>query len=382
MAEPPIDLLALNREILLNPGSAGKNALVAFLELESPGLEFLCPLARAIYWIETNRLDQIDAKQALSTCFLIDDTFSGDCLTTYSWGDDYEYAGVSEEVSHSIEIDLSGNSYNLEFRSTGSITWHQPFWNDYLREIKPTNWRIDLLSDERSAEFFENIFHQLDSQAQKAPRACPEDEGEEIAGVEYTLAKINQTPVCGPIIYNDKCLREWRGLSGNYLQRYPNASKNDEGQMCWLHYIDDTQAKLLGFHCENALASDTEYPKWILKSVLQEDLEMTWISPDDLQESYSRGDLLDIQKSTSAWFAFGSGHDWRPGQNCFNDDEIDEEIEHKNQFNTTTAPLIQVKFNRNASIIPDELNELKDIIDRLIRLAQEEDYMLRLCALA
>ena len=370
-----LDLSELNRQVLLSPGQCGKNPTLNLLEIEDPSLAFLCPLAKAIYLIQTNRLDQVDAKQALSTCFLIDDTFSGDCLATYSWGDDYECAGVSEEVSHSIEMDLCGNSYKLGFRSTGGITWHQPFWDDYLREIKPMNWRIDLLNDEKSSEFFEDIFHQLDSKAQKAPRAYPEDEGEEIAGVEYTLVKINELAVGGPTFYNDKCLKEWRGLSRIYLQRYPNTTGDDEGQMCWLHYIDETQAKLLGLHYGNAFAHETEYPKWIPGSALLEELELTWISPDDLQESYSRGDLLDIQKSTSAWFAFGSGRDWRPGQNCFNDDELDEEIEHENIFNTKTAPLLQVKVNRNESIIPDELNELKDTIERLIRLAQEEDSM-------
>ncbi len=48
MADSSIDLLALNREILLKPSAAGSHDFVALLELEKPGLEFLCPLAKAI----------------------------------------------------------------------------------------------------------------------------------------------------------------------------------------------------------------------------------------------------------------------------------------------------------------------------------------------
>ena len=44
MVDSSVDLLALNRQILLDPTAAGSNELVALLELEQPGLEFLCPL--------------------------------------------------------------------------------------------------------------------------------------------------------------------------------------------------------------------------------------------------------------------------------------------------------------------------------------------------
>jgi len=55
MASREIDIDSINRHILLNPTESAKNVLVRLLEVENPELKFLCPLAKAIYLIETGR---------------------------------------------------------------------------------------------------------------------------------------------------------------------------------------------------------------------------------------------------------------------------------------------------------------------------------------
>ncbi|MCP9883413.1 hypothetical protein KBY65_13210 [Cyanobium sp. Alchichica 3B3-8F6] len=60
MHKEEIDLLELNKEILAAPSKSANHPQIQLLELEDPELDFLCPLAKAIYLIETNRDEQVD----------------------------------------------------------------------------------------------------------------------------------------------------------------------------------------------------------------------------------------------------------------------------------------------------------------------------------
>jgi hypothetical protein len=113
-----MDLRALSRQILLNPRSAANNELVALLELEKPGLQFLCPMARAIYLIETERVEQIDASEALNTIWFADDSDS------YKNEDDGDVT-FEESARHAIELSWSDIKIILGFESNSRIFYHQ-----------------------------------------------------------------------------------------------------------------------------------------------------------------------------------------------------------------------------------------------------------------
>lgn len=51
MHKEEINLLELNKEILVAPGKRAHHPQIQFLKLEDPDLEFLCPLAKAIYLV-------------------------------------------------------------------------------------------------------------------------------------------------------------------------------------------------------------------------------------------------------------------------------------------------------------------------------------------
>lgn len=123
MAKLPISLDALNREILLDPASAGSNELVALLELEKPGLKFLCPLARAIYLLETNRQGSIDGNDFLGSLWLIDES---EARGTTEYGEDF--ACVNEVVHHSIITAFGEIKINLVFESSTSMVHYKELW--------------------------------------------------------------------------------------------------------------------------------------------------------------------------------------------------------------------------------------------------------------
>ncbi|MCP9883336.1 hypothetical protein KBY65_12785 [Cyanobium sp. Alchichica 3B3-8F6] len=97
-------------------------------------------------------------------------------------------------------------------------------------------------------------------------------------------------------------------------------------------------------------------PEWVPKAASQKDLEATWISPDDLQESYSAGKIA-IQESTDACLAFGCGAEWETDQ--LSEDDEDDESSDDFIFNPLTAPLIEVTVQRGDKKLPDQLMVLR-----------------------
>lgn len=368
MIDASVDLLALSKEILLNPKEAGKNPVVALLELEQPDLGFLCPLARAIYLLESKRPQRVDAIEALDSCFLIDDSMSGNCLELSD-----EYACIEEQVSHAIKQEFNQKEIVLGFMSVGDMMFYQGFWNDYLRSAQGTAWPIGLLDE--PAKFNEKAFAVLDSDAATSPSAYPTDSGEFLGTLAYTLTSINDLAIAGPTLQDSKIESDWENLSEEYEQRYPDIARwDDEGQLCWLHYLDADQAATLGIAAssEDAIGDNPDYPAWVPKGVSKEELEATWISPDDLQESYSVGEL-SVQRSTEAWFALGCGSDWYPGANLIEEDDSEDEATNSVVFEPMSRPLITVNVRRGQAALPSELLILKPYLIQLVQLLEMEE---------
>ncbi|MEA5474275.1 hypothetical protein VB716_08580 [Synechococcus sp. CCY9201] len=357
MAESSIDLLALNREILLNPKTAASNHLVALLELEKPGLEFLCPMAKAIYLLETNRSHLVNPTEALLGCLLVDYTFSGVPGTD-------EYASVTEQVHHVIETRFAGRDIVLGFESTGGMLHYSSFWSDYLRTVWAKKWNLDLIS--RPHEFIENIFCFLGDDARQAtPSAYPSDKGEFLGSVSYVMTNINGIDIQGPEYTNSGCDDEWAGLSDKFSQRYPGTRCDSDGHMCWLHYLEERDAKRLGIWSDGneAIGENDDYPEWVSNKVSEKELEETWISPDELQSSYMRGKLA-FEESTIAWLAIGCGEDWYPGQ-LEDDDQGHNKEEDGGIFDPMSRPLIEIEIEKEAKVLPDELLTLAPYLIKL-----------------
>lgn len=352
-----IDLLNLNTEVLSIPENCAGHAIIQLLELKDPGLSFLGPLARAIYFIESERLEAIDAREALNTCYVIDDSFSGDCLLVDP--DDYEHPSISEDVNHAIKRVFRGMEITLRFESWGNETFYFHYCHDFLRAVPGVTWPTSLLDN--GGKFNEWAFSSLDAvNADTVPGARPSDSGEFLGILSYTLSGINQLSVKGPTYTDQKCESTWENLSEEYTQRYPKSANSDhEGQMCWLHYLSAAQAKLLGIAAsgKDAIGENPDYPEWVPKAVSEDELESTWISPDELQESYSNGEASGPQ-STEAWLALGCGSNWYPGADIIEGDTEDRAADSL-VFNPMARPLITAQITRGDKILPSEILTLR-----------------------
>lgn len=361
-----IDLLELNKKILASPGSSGDHALIKLLELGKPDLNFLCPLAKAIYLVETNRAKHVDPLIALANCLAVDYTLSG-----YPGSDDHD--PVYEEVTHFIETKFGGKKISLGFESSGSMIHFTSFWSEYLRVQLGTKWPLELL--EQPAEFIEELFNKFKSGIKNAtPKAYPTNNGEFLGFISYRLRTINGINIDGPEYDYNEGEDAWDGLSDEFSQRFPGTRSDCDGKMCWLHYIDSETALQLGISAEgdNAIGNNPDYPAWVGKRVSKKQLDATWISPDDLQVSYSKGELL-IHESNEACFLIGFGADWDPSllskegeEEEFDEDE--DEASDQSILNPLTEPLIEIAIDRGSKELPNQLSILKPYLIKFSKM--------------
>lgn len=350
MVDSSIDLLALNREILLNPKAAGSNDLVALLELEKPGLEFLCPMARAIYWMENNRQDCLDVNEVLSSLWLIDDSVA---RGTGLHGDDI--ADVIETANHSITTWLDGNEIKLGFQSSTEMLYCTGFLSEHLRACRVQDIILDL-----NDEHFRWIEQWLDDRnfrserdSKKAPWGHPSDDGEFIGYCRYKLTSVNGLSVDGPTFSDTYHEQEWEGLNEDYPQRWDREEENSS--FCWLHYLSLEQAEQIGLAAngKQGLGPNQHYPEWV--PTTQEWDEQLWIHSDRIQESYAKGSVV-YAPSSEAWIAVGCGSKWDPTDP---DDGLDPEDHNDwDEFPETMGPLLKIKVSRDAEQPPAELEAL------------------------
>ena len=356
MANSSVDLLTLNRDILLNPTAAGSNELVLLLELEKPSLEFLCPLARAIYWIETDRQDYIDANEVLGSLWLIDES---EALGAGEYGDDY--ADVTEVVHHSVHTTFDGIEIILSFRSSTTMVHYKEMWAEYLRKVSvqaiEPRTRSDQprLIDQWLAKLVEET-----RRTRRSPKGYPTDSGEFIGTCRYTLTSINGLTVDGPTFCDNYHEQDWDGLSEDYPQRWNDEEENSS--FCWLHYLSREQAEQIGIAAKGkqALGNDVDYPEWVPKKRLS-DLEDHWISSDWISESYSNGDVI-VEQSTECWIAVGCGADWDPSDQ---ESQNDPEVADLEEYPANAGPLLRIEINGSDESIPRELERLLPYVKKL-----------------
>ena len=359
MAIPPISLDALNREILLNPASAGSNELVALLELEKPGLEFLCPLARAIYWLETNREGSIDVNGVLGSLWLIDES---EARGTGEYGEDY--ACVEEVVHHSIITTFGGIEIDLGFDSSTTMVHYKEFWPAYLRTVSAH--AIELNSAAEHSSLIDQWFAELDAEtktSRRSPDGYPTDSGEFIGSSSYAMTSVNGLLVNGPSFSDTYHDQSWDGLNEDYPQRWVEGG--EDSCFCWLHYLSLDQAEQIGIAAKgrNALGPDKAYPEWAPKKLV-DDLEDQWIGSDYIGNSYGEGNVI-VESSTTAYIAAGCGAEWDPSNP---ESQLDVVADGCEEFPGNAAPLLKIEINRNAEQLPAELENLLPYLVKLRKL--------------
>jgi hypothetical protein len=280
------NIVSINEAILEDPAGASKNELVGFLEIEDPGLKFLCPLARAIYLAETGRLIKASSSEALATVWIIDDNFASD--TSYTGA----YAHVTENVHHEIEVEADSKVITLGFDSSTGMTHYSEFWSEYVRSSSADEW---ILAKECSySDFLEYIFCLLDQESVNGrPRGYPTDSGEFIGTSSYQLVSIGGLRVAGPTFHDEYHEQHWEGLTDAYADEYAEGEDDEPDGFCWLHYLSKSQAEQLGLTAsgDRAIGPDRGYPEWVPRDLIKENTKATWISTVMLRKGYNEGKL-------------------------------------------------------------------------------------------
>lgn len=357
MSNYRFDLLKLNQDILLNPTSVSGNELVRVLEIEKQNLEFLCPLARAIYLIETDREDHIEVSEALGSLWLIDDN---EALGTREYGDDY--ADVTEAVQHTVHTTYDGVEIRLNFNSSSTMVYYEKVWPKYCRKVSAQDIGPRTSSDQ--PRLIDQWFAELDEETKwihRSPNGYPTDSGEFIGTCRYTLTAINELTVKGPSFSDSYYEQDWDGLSKDYPQRWNGEEENS--CFCWLHYLSHEQAEQIGIAAKgmHELGDDADYPEWVSKKRIA-DLDNYWIGSDYIQENYKNGDVK-FEKSNECWIAIGCGTDWDAS-------EPERQIDHDNadleEFPANAVPLLRIEINRSDESLPCELETLLPYIEKLL----------------
>jgi hypothetical protein len=334
---------------LLDPTAAGSNELVALLELEQPCLEFLCPLARAIYWLETNRQGSIDVNGVLGSLWLIDES---EARGTGEYGEDY--ACVKEVVHHSIITAFGGIEIDLGFESSTTMVHYKEFWPAYLRAVSAHAIELNLAAEH--SHLIDQWFAELDAEAKslrRSPDGYPTDSGEFIGTCRYTLTSVNGLPIEGPTFSDTYHEQDWGGLNEDYPQRWDGDSENSS--FCWLHYLCREQAEQSGITAKGkqALGRDKDYPEWLPKK-LAADLEDQWINSDQISDSYGNG-MVIVAPSTDGLIAVGCGADWDPSDP---ESQVDLEVAEWGEYPANASPLLQIELSRGDEALPPELERL------------------------
>jgi hypothetical protein len=351
MSDTKPDIASINKAIIENPTGASNKEIIGLLELEDPALNFLCPLARAIYLADTGRLSKASAAEALATAWCIDDSFASDTSYTGS------FAHVTESVLHEIEVNANNKTITLGFSSSSEMTHYTDFWDDYVRSAAADE--LELGEGDTSIEFVEGLFSLLDQQAGKGrPQGYPTDSGEFIGTSSYELISIGGLPVEGPTFYDSYHEQRWENHSSDYEDWCSEGEDDQPEGFYWLHYLTKNQAEQLGLteSIGERVDPDSGHPEWAPRNLLEEDSAAAWISTNMISTSYCEG-RLQAEQSSCAYIALGCGSNWDPSSNPDEHEEVGG-IQELTEYPEEAAPLYKIEIQRGSGNIPDELSRL------------------------
>lgn len=305
------------------------------LATSDPELHCLSPLARAAYHLLSGGgLSRSLAEQALAATFLIasDDAeglLEGEIICT----------AEQEEVVHLIPIEMQTrdghSSLDLSFTSCGAVQC-------ILGGDAPlTPWLrlncLQLQADDLAPLEGGNILAAYQSQARKQTPSCYLCDTDFIGIITYTLTGIGEYHVDGPCLCEQKNSLEW--LDGGLLDELP-----DVNRFCWPQQLTRTQAESLGITRDQGRNHGSGMPEWLSDQIKFSKL---WISPDDLYQSYSKGNVTGY-KMDGLLLCLGAGPEWIPGDLDSQVDELSTDQDCTHAFPATQMPLLILSFSQES----------------------------------
>lgn len=349
--------MQLNTAILEAPERPSSAPTLQTLAAEDPKLEFLCPLAKALYLLEINECKSRDAIVALESIWLIDDSL---IFKDEGWEIDDSVEG-REIVAHSIDVIGAGEKIRLEFASEADLL----FCSDEYKNLITADTVAALLRDKSKIDAFANPGHLITWLASKteAPIGRPEGEDEPLCGISHRLASINGIDVNGPMMncgYHETTVD---GISDEWERH----SRPEE--LCWLHALDAELADRLGIGATSpdkqgrASSRHVNHPIWLAEGI---DIEAAWLDAEQLQKSYSAGCRLRI-KEAPIRLALGCGRDWTPTTEREEEESCDPT---KQVYPLVHPPIRSIDINLDTEHLPDEAEKLLPYLLRLAEIAR------------
>lgn len=322
-------------------------------------------MARAIYLIETEREEQVNASEALNTIWF------GDTSGAYIY-DDVADMTFHESARHTVELSWNGIGFSLGFESQSEMYCYEG--NHYPGEIRTHravayNFGKDVITCSLIRRVFESF--EVERRRFRSQKTWADPSTDEFVGeCSYRLVSVNDIPVDGPSYKDTYHEQFWEGLSEEYTQRWKSNSgeKYDPAtsMLCWLHYISIEHAQQLGIAAngDKAVGHGADYPPWVSKLMAAQS-DVCWIHSDQIQASYAEASP-EVEPITNICVYVGSGSEWDPKDTVF-------QLNHEERFECgeypdSDGPLLEIEISRDPEHFPAELNALLPYWRQLFRL--------------
>ncbi len=161
----------VNQFVISNPDQAAEGDLIKKLAQQDPDLEFLCPLSRALYRLKDNSCRPHEARDALETCWLIDESAIRK-EDTWEQGDNNE---AREAVEHSIRANLGEEIYTIGFSSEADLL----FCSDEYKQLFTFVNLLEIFSKPCFVNAFNNPARLADLIASRLEHPIGRPEGED-----------------------------------------------------------------------------------------------------------------------------------------------------------------------------------------------------------
>jgi len=356
MSDQPLDLVQLNAALLKSPDQLSADPELQKLAKEDPKLDFLCPLAKALYLLEINECRSSDVVSALESCWIIDDSL---ILRDKDWQPDDNIEG-REIVKHSIEVIAAGEKICLGFTSEADLL----FCSDEYKSLITAGTVAAFLNGRSEPDAFTSPDHLITWLASKveAPIAYPEGEDEPLCGISHRLTSINEIEVNGPTMncgYHETTVDD-------FSDEWEGHARAEE--LCWLHALDAELAGKLGIGTASqqkrgqCSSSQANHPTWLTEDI---DIETTWLNAEQLQKSYSAGCRIRI-KEAPVHLALGCGKDWTPKTQTEEEALCSTADRH---YPLTHPPILSIDIDPDSELFPDEIKTLRPYLLQLAEIA-------------
>ena len=292
-----------NTELLLDPLSIKGNKFLSEIERQDQSMLMLCPVARALYYLERPELKE-HLGTALNNVIITDPR---DAIQP-----------SREEVVHVVTKSLGEKKILLEFRSSAEFIWAgddsgSDDWSEYgLRIGSLKDWQTDSKASSLKEELLAWL-KQIANERVDIPLGDPVDEGPFVCHLTYRLSVINGIPVKSQAEILSSA-HDLHFVNCNHAKTC-DAPCSTDTNFNWTILLDNGELRKL-FEREEWL---NEYVGAVINA--HEISDIFSINVDEIHESYRTGQVIR-NSARHLYFLIGSGSEWEPGFESAIEDDV------------------------------------------------------------